>query len=73
MERFEYTRMKLEMIPDNIIQQYNLTQMEENGWVYIDVQKGMYGLPRVGISGNTQATKYLINNEYELIPLTPGL
>ena len=35
MERFEYAEMKLDILPDEIIAQYNLKIIEKNGWVYI--------------------------------------
>ena len=50
MDRYEYMRMKLEMFPDDVIEEYNLRErVEPNGYVYIEVRKGMYGLPQAGI------------------------
>jgi hypothetical protein len=41
-ERYEYMRLPLWMIPDEIIEQYQLQQLvTTEGWVYIEIQKGM--------------------------------
>ena len=45
MKRFEYTRMKLDMIPEETSQQYKLDHLQNNRWVYIEIKKGVYGLP----------------------------
>jgi len=33
-------------LPDTIIEQYNLHELEYNGTVYVKIQKGMYSLPQ---------------------------
>ena len=40
----EYMKMKLKMIPQEIIDQYHLQDLQENGWVYMKIVKGMPGL-----------------------------
>jgi hypothetical protein len=37
-------RLPLSIIPDESIVKYNLQAISVDGWVYIDIQKGMYGL-----------------------------
>jgi hypothetical protein len=50
MVRHEYMRMKMSDIPDKIIAQYKLSEKaDSDGNVYIEVHKGMYGLPQAGI------------------------
>jgi hypothetical protein len=44
LPRFEYMKMMLSRFPEEIIQKYNLTALAVNGWVYIEIRKGMYGL-----------------------------
>ena len=40
MERFEYMRLKLADIPDDVIHQYNLAdKVTPDGWVYLEVRK----------------------------------
>jgi hypothetical protein len=41
---FEYTKMLLSRFPEEIIQKYNLKDLAVDGWVYIEIRKGMYGL-----------------------------
>ena len=40
----EYMRMKLKIIAQEIIDQYHLQDLQENGWVYMKFLKGMLGL-----------------------------
>jgi hypothetical protein len=50
MLRYEYIQIKINDVPEEIIKQYNLREkVDNNGYVYIKVQKGMYGLPQAGI------------------------
>jgi hypothetical protein len=46
MDSFEYMRIPIKFIPREIIAEYNLLSLVSDGDVYIEVQKGMYGLPR---------------------------
>ena len=46
MVRPEYFKIKLIDIPDEVIDEYNLRDIATpDGYVYIEVTKGMYGLP----------------------------
>ena len=50
MERYEYVRIKLDDIPQEIIVEYSLhDKVSSDGHVYVEIQKGMYGLPQAGI------------------------
>jgi hypothetical protein len=52
LPRFEYMKMLLSRFPEEIIQKYNLNALAVDGWVYIEIQKGMYGLKQAGILAN---------------------
>ena len=39
-------QLPISIIPDEIIEQYNLRELEHDGKVYIEIQKGMHGLPQ---------------------------
>ena len=42
--------MKLDMIPDDVIEEYNLHEkVEPDGYIYIKVQNGMYRLPQAWV------------------------
>jgi hypothetical protein len=44
LPRFEYMKMLLSRFPEEIVQKYNLNALAIDGWVYIEIRKGMYGL-----------------------------
>ena len=52
MDRPEYMRMPIKIIPQEIIDKYNLTNIVEDGWVYIKTARDMYGLPMAGKLAN---------------------
>ena len=43
------------------------------GWVYIEIQKGMYGLPQAGFLANKLLEKCLSKHGYFPVQQTPGL
>ena len=50
MERYEYMRLKLCDIPEDVTKHYNLaTKVKNDGYVYIEIRRGMYGIPQSGI------------------------
>jgi hypothetical protein len=46
MERFEYMRIPLSAIPTCIMEQYNLEPLVHNGFVMVEIRKGMYAPPK---------------------------
>jgi len=74
MERYEYARIKVADIPDDVIKHYNLNELvEPNGYVHIRIEKGMYGLPQAGIIAQELLEKRLGEEGYSQSQLTPGL
>lgn len=73
MERPEYMKIELTLIPDEIIQEYNLLPLVHNGYIYVRIDKGMYGLPQAGIIANKLLAKRLANHGYYQSPFTAGL
>jgi hypothetical protein len=73
MERYEYMRLPITVIPHEIITQYNLLPLVHNGHVYIEIRKGMYGLPQAGKLANQQLTTHLAKYGYTPTAHTPGL
>ena len=50
MSRYEHFRMKLELFPEDIVQEYDLkNKVDANGYVHCKVRRGMCGLPQAGI------------------------
>ncbi len=66
--------MKLSDLPQEFVDLYNLTKIaEDNGNVYIKVQKGMYGLPQAGILAHRLLEQWLNEQGYQESQVTPGL
>ena len=59
MNRYEYMKPPLDIIPKEIIEQYNLRNLPQKGFVYIEIQKGMYGLPKAGKTTNNKLKLHL--------------
>ena len=60
MTEFEYIKIPIKLIPQEIIDQYGLLELvASDGCVYIEVRKGMYGLPQAGILAHKQLVQHL--------------
>jgi hypothetical protein len=70
---FEYMKMLLSRFPEEIIQKYNLNALAIDGWVYIEIRKGMYGLEQAGILANQLLQTRLSPFGYYPARHTPGL
>ncbi len=70
---YEYMRMPLDLFPDNIVDHYDLRRKAKNGFVYMEIQKGMYRLPQVGILANKLLKKRLGHHGDFEQPHAPGL
>ena len=68
-----YMKMKLDILPEEVIEKYGLRKIAHNGWVYIRIKKGMYGLPEAGILANKLLKQRLAKNGYYECQFTPGL
>ena len=66
--------MKLDMFPDDIIEEYNLPDKVETNWyVYIEVCKIMYGLPQTGLLAQELLTERLTKHGYNQSEVTPEI
>ena len=62
MARFEYVKLRLTDIPDEVIREYRLHEtgkVTSDGYIYVEVRKGMYGLPQAGILAHELLKKRL--------------
>ncbi len=66
-------KLKLNLIPTEIVQKNNLQQLKDNGWIYIRIDLGMYGLPQAGILANKLLDKQLGEAGSYQCQFTPGL
>jgi hypothetical protein len=70
---YEYVRIPMHLIPQEIIDLYNLEPLIHNGHIYTEVGKGMYGLPQAGKLANNALVKYLAPCGFAPCAVTPGL
>ena len=73
MPRFEYMRLKLTELPNNFVQQYNIaSKVTRDGYVYVEIRRGMYGLSKAGLLAQQLLEKRLNGKGYQQSKLTPG-
>ena len=68
-----YTKMKIDILPDEIIEKYYLPDIVHNEYIYLKIKIGMYGLPGAGILANKLLKKRLSKHGYYECQFTPGL
>jgi hypothetical protein len=73
MERYEYMRLPMALIPQEIVDEYDLTPLVHKGHVYLEIRRGMYGLPQAGILANKLLTTRLEPQGNYQCRHTPGL
>ena len=73
LDRPEYVRIKLSDIPQEFIDEYNLTEYEHNNWIYFEIHNGVYGLKQAGKLANDLLTECLSQHGYYQCATTPGL
>jgi hypothetical protein len=73
LPRFEYMKMLLSRFPEEIIQKYNLNALAVDGWVYIEIRKGMHGLKQAGLLANQLLQTRLAPFGYYPARHTPGI
>ena len=64
----------LKIIPQEIIDAYNLTALVDyQGWIYMRIKKGVYGLKQARIIANQELVNHMAPFGYHLVQHTPGL
>ena len=73
LTRYEYVRLKLSDIPEEVIREYKLREKANaDGTVYIEIRKGMYGLPQAGLLAQQLLEKRLETHGYTQSKIIPG-
>ena len=73
MARFEYFRMKFDLFPQDIIEEYGISnKVDTDDNVFYEVRRGMYGLPQAGIIAQDLLTTRLHQAGYRQSKVTPG-
>jgi hypothetical protein len=75
MHIFQYMRVHRKYLPIEIIDEYNLTEdyFDSNGYVYVEIRKGMYGLKEAAVLAYDQLCAHLAPFGYAPVTHTPGL
>ena len=73
MEVYEYMRLQLDVIPKEVVAQYDLHKLAVDGWVYLEIRKGMPGLKQAGKIANDRLAKHLLKYGYAPTSRTPAL
>jgi hypothetical protein len=60
--------INLASLPQEMIETYGVKELSQEGKVYIEIQKGMYGLPQAGILANKLLQRNLAKDGYR--PMT---
>ena len=69
----EYIKIQLSKIPQEFIEEYNLTMFSHKGWFYFEIRRGCYGLPHSEIMENKQLIMILEKEGYYEASTTPVL
>jgi hypothetical protein len=73
LDRFEYIKIPLALFPQWIIKQYDLNTHALNGFIYLEMQRAVRGLPQAGILlANKLLCKQLLPHGYYECANTPG-
>ena len=52
IDRYKYMKMPIKLIPKEFMTEYNLCKKEKEGFIYMEIMRGMYGLLQAGILVN---------------------
>ena len=74
LSRPEYIRVSIRDIPEEIIQEYNLNSIvTADVMIYIEANRGLYGLPQAGLLAKKLLEKHFNKRGYHQSKLVPGL
>ena len=74
MRRSEYMSIHISIIPPDFITQYKLNDLvDQYGWIYMEIIRGIYGLPQAGILAKHLLAQCLGNHRYYQVKHTIGL
>ena len=73
LDRPDFIHLPIKVIPQEIIDQYKLNDMLINGWVYVRIECGMYGITVAGRTANDLLVKRMRSYGYHPCQFTSGL
>ena len=66
-------RIHIDLLPSDIIYCYNLRKKQHGDYVYIRINKGMYGLKEAAVLAYHQLSTFLAKYGYHHVAGTTGL
>ena len=73
MERYEYMKIRYDEILQEIVNAHNLDAIAHNGYIYMEIRKGMPGLKQVGRIANERLVNHLDKYGYAPVRHTSSL
>ena len=73
MAQYKYMILALACISDEIIEHYSLRTLISEGWVYLEIRKGMPGLKQAGRISNDRLKAHLAHFGFAPVPRTLAL
>ena len=73
MPKHEYYNISFGLIPQDTIYKYDLADNKINGFLYVRVEQGMYGLVQAVITSHTGLREHICPFVYDPAPIMSGL
>ena len=75
MTIYQYMRLHRRHVTQEIMDEYNFTEehFDAQGYIYIEICKGMYGLKEAAILAYDQHKEHLAKHGYAPVRFTPGI
>ena len=74
MKKAKYMKLRFNIIPSDIVQRYNLQdKCTTDGYIFVKIKKGMYGLKEAAVLAYDQLTEFLNKEGYHHVQGTSGL
>jgi hypothetical protein len=74
MDRYEYMKIPLKWIPQEILEQYGLAnKADKDGYIYVEIHKAMYGLKQAARIAYDRLVLLMEPHGYHPIRHPPGL
>ena len=72
MNRYQYMKIAQQYFTDEIRSEYDIDKLVHNGYLFVEIRKGMYGLNEFGITTFSRIINNLVSAGYYLVKHTPS-
>eukprot|EP00957_Ditylum_brightwellii_P152561 11612654-Ditylum_brightwellii.AAC.1 len=73
MDQYEYMGISRKLIPDTFMDEYDLHDKAQDGYLYMEICQGLYRLPQARRIANDLLCKCLSHHSYHEAKYTPGM